>query len=394
MQKNRKLIFSSYYGFSVMGMIVISFGSTMPYIRENFNFNYELGGLILAIFSFSYLINGFLSGLLIDKMGHKRVLLMGNIGYVLGLVLIALSMNQTFFFISVAVLGIGWGFYNTTGNVIMNDATKGDGKAMLLLHMSFGVGAFISPLIFGFLMKLSLTWRSFYLLLAVFSALSFAVNLRLELPELVDEEVKKSKLNQLDLKKIGLFMAILFFYVGVENGFSGWMTSYIKESTSIDDTSTQSLLSVLWLTMILGRLGIGLLGSKISKVFMIFISSVSLIVGMLLFIVSNTWMPILISVIIIGASMSGIYPLTLADANPYIKGSGLATALVISGGGMGASSIPYLSGKFADIWGTEAIITTLTISTAVLILCTFANWKINQKKSEEIEAEKVEEIND
>lgn len=394
MQKNRKLIFSSYYGFSVMGMIVISFGSTMPYIRENFNFNYELGGLILAIFSFSYLINGFLSGLLIDKMGHKRVLLMGNIGYVLGLVLIALSMNQTFFFISVAVLGIGWGFYNTTGNVIMNDATKGDGKAMLLLHMSFGVGAFISPLIFGFLMKLSLTWRSFYLLLAVFSALSFAVNLRLELPELVDEEVKKSKLNQLDLKKIGLFMAILFFYVGVENGFSGWMTSYIKESTSIDDTSTQSLLSVLWLTMILGRLGIGLLGSKISKVFMIFISSISLIVGMLLFIVSNTWMPILISVIIIGASMSGIYPLTLADANPYIKGSGLATALVISGGGMGASSIPYLSGKFADIWGTEAIITTLTISTAVLILCTFANWKINQKKSEEIEAEKVEEIND
>ena len=394
MQKNRKLIFSSYYGFSVMGMIVISFGSTMPYIRENFNFNYELGGLILAIFSFSYLINGFLSGLLIDKMGHKRVLLMGNIGYVLGLVLIALSMNQTFFFISVAVLGVGWGFYNTTGNVIMNDATKGDGKAMLLLHMSFGVGAFISPLIFGFLMKLSLTWRSFYLLLAVFSALSFAVNLRLELPELVDEEVKKSKLNQLDLKKIGLFMAILFFYVGVENGFSGWMTSYIKESTSIDDTSTQSLLSVLWLTMILGRLGIGLLGSKISKVFMIFISSISLIVGMLLFIVSNTWMPILISVIIIGASMSGIYPLTLADANPYIKGSGLATALVISGGGMGASSIPYLSGKFADIWGTEAIITTLTISTAVLILCTFANWKINQRKSEEIEAEKVEEIND
>lgn len=394
MQKNRKLIFSSYYGFVVMGMIVISFGSTMPYIRENYNFNYELGGLILSIFSFSYLINGFLSGLLIDKMGHKRVLLMGNIGYVLGLVLIALSMNQMFFFISVAVLGIGWGFYNTTGNVIMNDATKGDGKAMLLLHMSFGVGAFISPLIFGFLMKLSLTWRSFYLLLAVFSALSFAFNLRMELPNLVDEDVKKSKLNQLDLKKIGLFMAILFFYVGVENGFSGWMTSYIKESTSIADTSAQSLLSVLWLTMILGRLGIGLLGSKISKVFMIFISSISLIAGMLLFIVSNTWLPILISVIIIGASMSGIYPMTLADANPYIKGSGLATALVISGGGMGASSIPYLSGKFADIWGTEAIVTTLTISTAILILCTFANWKISQKRAEEIEAEEVGKIND
>ena len=194
MQKNRKLIFGSYYGFVVMGMIVISFGSTMPYIRDNFKLNYELGGLILAIFSFSYLINGFLSGLLIDKMGHKRVLLMGNIGYVLGLVLIALSMNQTFFFISVAILGIGWGFYNTTGNVIMNDATKGDGKAMLLLHMAFGVGAFVSPLIFGFLMKLSLTWRSFYLLLAVFSALSFAVNLRLELPELADEEVKKPSL--------------------------------------------------------------------------------------------------------------------------------------------------------------------------------------------------------
>ncbi|OJV65972.1 MAG: hypothetical protein BGO41_08545 [Clostridiales bacterium 38-18] len=378
MQNNRKLILGSYFGFIVMGMIVISFGSTMPYIRESFNFNYELGGLILAIFSFSYLINGFLSGLLIDKLGHKRVLLMGNVGYVIGLVLIALSMNHVFFFIAVAVLGIGWGFYNTTGNVIMNDATKGDGKAMLLLHMSFGIGAFISPLIFGFLMKLGLTWRSFYLLLAVFSALSFAINLKLELPKLEDEEIKKTKLNQLNLKKIGLFMAILFFYVGVENGFSGWMTSYIKESTSIADTSAQSLLSVLWLTMIFGRLGIGFLGANLSKVFMVFMSSVMLILGMLVFIVSTTWLPILVSVIIIGFAMSGIYPLTLADANPYIKGSGLATALVISGGGMGASSIPYLSGKFADMWGTKAILVTITISTAILIFCTFFNWKISQ----------------
>jgi len=378
LQNNRKLILGSYFGFIVMGMIVISFGSTMPYIRESFNFNYELGGLILAIFSFSYLINGFLSGLLIDKLGHKRVLLMGNVGYVIGLVLIALSMNHVFFFIAVAVLGIGWGFYNTTGNVIMNDATKGDGKAMLLLHMSFGIGAFISPLIFGFLMKLGLTWRSFYLLLAVFSALSFAINLKLELPKLEDEEIKKTKLNQLNLKKIGLFMAILFFYVGVENGFSGWMTSYIKESTSIADTSAQSLLSVLWLTMIFGRLGIGFLGANLSKVFMVFMSSVMLILGMLVFIVSTTWLPILVSVIIIGFAMSGIYPLTLADANPYIKGSGLATALVISGGGMGASSIPYLSGKFADMWGTKAILVTITISTAILIFCTFFNWKISQ----------------
>ena len=79
----------------------------------------------------------------------------------------------------------------------------------------------------------------------------------------------------------------------------------------------------------------------------------------------------------IGLSFSGIYPLTMAHAHPIIRGSGIATALVISGGGLGSTIVPYISGRIADRYGTVSIIATILMT----LICMFVFSMINERKN-------------
>lgn len=180
-------------------------------------------------------------------------------------------------------------------------------------------------------------------------------------------------------RQLALYMAILFFYVGSESAFSGWIVSYLITGLEMSPGFAQNMLSVLWLTIIIGRYIIGLFGTRIDKARFVMVVSATVLLSMVLFIAtSNPWI-IAISVIGIGLSFSGIYPLTMAHANPIIRGSGLATALVISGGGMGSTLVPYLGGRIADQYGTVAIISTILVTLTCLLFFSIINERKDKK---------------
>ncbi|MDW7663243.1 MAG: MFS transporter, partial [Bacillota bacterium] len=79
MNNRRLIVLGNYFGFVVMGMIVISFGAIMPDIRSTFDLSYEQGGLMLSIFSLSYLASGLLGGVFSDKIGIKKTIILGNL---------------------------------------------------------------------------------------------------------------------------------------------------------------------------------------------------------------------------------------------------------------------------------------------------------------------------
>ncbi len=362
-----------------MGMIVVSFGSTMPYIRDEFALSFENGGLILAFFSGSYLINGMLSGWLVDWIGKKAILVTGNSLYVIGLSSLFFASQVWIIYVSVVILGIGWGFCNTTINILVNDSSHGDAKAMSLLHMSFGVGAFIVPLLFNVFLKLGLTWKELMLFLSLLALVSFVLSLFMQIDFVKENKKEGSKKHFQNSKQLILYMAILFFYVGSESAFSGWIVSYLITGLKMAAGFAQNMLSILWLTIIIGRYAIGLLGTRINKGKFVMAASGIALLSMVLFISTSNQIIIFISVIGIGLSFAGIYPLTMAHANPIIRGSGLATALVISGGGLGSTTVPYLSGRIADGYGTVAIISTILVTLTCMFIFSWINERQNMR---------------
>ncbi len=375
MKTNRKyIVLGNYYGFVVMGMIVISFGAIMPDIRSTFDLSYEQGGLMLAIFSFSYLLNGLLGGVLSDRIGLKKTITLGNLLYVIGLLSIAASTNVWMLFLGIGITGMGWGYCNTSINVLINEISDGDGNAMSLLHMSFGIGAFIIPLVFSVFLKLGLNWQHMMVFLAVMALIALIVSTGMILPKKTLSELKSQKdTGKKSWTMMLIFMGILFFYVGSENAFSGWMVTYLTTAVSFSDAGAQNVLSTLWLMVIAGRMVSGKISRIIPPATMMFVMSVGGLLSMLLFINTSSPFVITLSVVMIGLMFSGIYPLTMANANPVIRGSATSSAIVISGGGLGSTILPYVTGRFADAWGTTAIIYTIIVTLSAMVLLTGFN---------------------
>lgn len=375
MNKNRNtIVLGNYFGFVVMGMIVISFGAIMPDIRSTFDLSYEQGGLMLSIFSLSYLVNGLLGGVLSDRIGLKKTINLGNLLYVVGLLTIAASGNVWILFLGIGITGMGWGYCNTAINVLINEISDGDGNAMSLLHMSFGIGAFMIPLVFSVFLRLNLTWQHMMVLLAVMASIALVLSIRMDIPRMTKSELKvKSDSGKKSWPMMLLFMGILFFYVGSENAFSGWMVTYLTTAVSFSESGAQNMLSTLWLMVIAGRIVTGRMSKFISHATMTFFMSLGALLSMLLFLSSSSPFLIGLSIVMIGLMFSGIYPLTMANANPVIKGSATSSAIVIAGGGLGSTILPYVTGKIADTWGTTAIIYAIIVTLSAMVILTGFN---------------------
>jgi fucose permease len=375
MDNNRRfIVLGNYFGFVVMGMIVISFGAIMPDIRSTFDLSYEQGGLMLSIFSLSYLLNGLLGGVLSDRIGLKKTITLGNSLYVVGLLGIAASNSVWMLFLGIGITGMGWGYCNTAINVLINEISDGDGNAMSLLHMSFGIGAFVIPLIFSIFLRLDMTWQHMMAFLAFMALIALILSGWMDIPRKTKSELKvRRDKGKRSWPMMLLFMGILFFYVGSENAFSGWMVTYLTTAVSFSESGAQNMLSTLWLMVIVGRIVSGKVSRSVSPATLTFFMSLGALLAMLLFIGTSSPYAIGLSIVMVGLMFSGIYPLTMANANSIIKGSATSSAIVIAGGGLGSTILPYVTGKIADTWGTAAIIYAIIATLSAMVILTGIN---------------------
>jgi fucose permease len=93
--------------------------------------------------------------------------------------------------------------------------------------------------------------------------------------------------------------------------------------------------------------------------------------------------PVLLSlaVILLGLAMSAFYGMTLANAGELVTKSAVASGLLMSFGGLGASLLPYIAGIFAQNHGILAGIHVLVFTAALLLILTLANLLIPDRSS-------------
>jgi fucose permease len=379
--KDNIILWGNFYGFIVMGMIVLSFGAIMPYIRQSYGLTYEQGGTLLAIAAVGNLVLGFLGGTLSDIIGVKKILIFGNVFYILGMLTIVLSQSVSMLYLGVFITGAGWGTCNTVINVIVNDFVHGDGKIMSLLHMTYGFGAVAIPILSGFVVRLGLPWKSIMVILASFACISLLFTIKMPISSAKRVSIKKSTYSMDTFKnwRLYIFMAILFFYVGSENAFNGWLVTYLVNGLNFSQVLAQNILSIMWFVIIAGRYANSILSQKFKKENIIFFSSLCAFLMIICFINVKSPVFVIVIVALMSFMFSGIYPLTIANANPIIMGSGTAGAMITSCGGLGAALVPYISGRAAERSGVAGMISVILVSLAFLTIFSFINakWKRN-----------------
>ena len=182
--------------------------------------------------------------------------------------MITLLPPLAFLQLALFITGLAWGICNNLVNYLTLHVTRGSSKEINRIHAAFSVGAFLAPLLVALASRAGLSWRWPVLLVAALALALFAYLGSIKFPEIE----KKSKQTNLKGKgniftewRLYLFMLILFCYVGVETGFSGWLVTYLTSLRGIEASLAQGLLSTLWVSMIAGRLLMSVLGSSLRQ---------------------------------------------------------------------------------------------------------------------------------
>lgn len=378
---NKLLLWGSYYAFIVTGMIVLIPGAILPYLIKEFHLGYDQGGALLALQAIGNLAASLLGGIASDYIGRKATMTFGAICFIIGFCGILTVSVPILLFASMFIAGIGWGIQNSMINVVVCDASEGNGSIMNMLHMFFAIGAFAAPFLVSLIIKMGLSWRYAVALVVIMSVILVFVFLLMPIKSQKMQRERKYVSTAFWLnKRYYIFMAILFLYVGTENSINGWMVTYLSETHVLKIMTPQSLLAIFWLAIIAGRF----LNAYISRLFpresIILANSIGGAIFFIAFMLTANQIVILLSIVAMGLFLAGIYPTTVANASGLIKGSGTAAGIMMSLGGLGAAAVPYLNGLVAQGRGIYAGMTIIILSASLLVIAAFCNVWMERKQ--------------
>ena len=362
--------------FFINGLMVLMTSSILVYLIRDYQLTYEQGGLLLTTQSLAYLLTNMISGPYASAVGRKKALLTLATCFAIGFGGIALMPPLPLLFFFLAVTGLGWGASNNLVNFLVTEATNGDSGKITLIHTCFSIGAFIGPLLVGLSVTAGTGWRLPVGMVAALALLLWPLILLMPLHEPVRIKTAVKEKRQLSFFKqwrYYLFMFMLFFYVGVEIGFSSWLVTYLTTWRSFTESHAQSYLSLLWVSMIIGRITMSLLGSKVKKAPFLLLESTGMVMSAILLIVGRHPAFLAIAVFLLGLSFSAFYGMVVANASYLVKISTLASGIMFSMGGLGSSVLPYLAGFFSERNGIVYGLWSMTAAAGILVILTVIN---------------------
>lgn len=249
---------------------ILDFMIMMPlgnYLMPYFNISPKQFSMLVASYTFSAGIAGFLAAFFVDNFDRKRVLLFGYIGFLLGTLCCALAPTFTFLLLARIVAGIFGGLIGAQVLAIVADLIPYErrGMAMGIIMAAFSVAS-VFGVPFGLYMANIFNWHGPFFFVAGFGTLLVPFLMRY-LPKMDSHmKSKENRINPLVLIKevgrdpnqllalgftaclmLGHFMIIPFLnpYMEFNMGFSKFQTPMLYMAGGLATLITSPLIGRL-----------------------------------------------------------------------------------------------------------------------------------------------------
>ncbi len=357
LSKDRKrTLMACFFAFFASGTLTLMIGSIMPDLKAAYGLTDTQSGMLISAHSMGNLIAGFVSGLVPLVLGRRRSIVVLASFAALGFVLMILWGNPLFLILCFIFTGIGRGSITNFNNGTVNRVSGGSPVALNLLHAFFASGAFTAPLVFLLLAGLG-GWRMgplYGAALALAAVLGFA-GLKLENDRPDHKDKNESTMIFLKNPSFLILAGMMFCYLCAEYTINGWLVTYLqnKPSLAVADIKaySQSMATLLWVVILIGRLTCAFLSSKIHQKKLMLTFSVGMVGFFALMLLGGSVVAVTISVVGLGFCMAGICPMIYADAGIFSNKYPLVTSTLLAAGSTGAILMPVLVGAVADKFG-------------------------------------------
>ena len=289
------LVLVTYFVISFLTNII---GPLIPDIITDFDINQTLAGLLISSFFIAYGIMSIPAGILVEKWGEKKVMIIAFAVASVSAFLFALAPNYHVYAISLFIIGCGMAMLQVSINPLLRVAGGEEHFAFnsVLGQLFFGLASFLSPLAYSYLVRnLSdetsssfligfssllpegLPWISLYWLFGVISLMMVVVLLFIKFPKVTlheDEKVGAWQTHADLLKKpiTILYFLSVFAYVGTEQGVANWISQFLLTYHQYDP-QTVGATTVSWFW------GLMTAGAVIGLVLLKFVDSRKVLIG-------------------------------------------------------------------------------------------------------------------
>lgn len=227
------------------------------HISEDLSLSATESGLILSAFFLGYALMQLPGGLLADKYGAKRVILIAVIVWSVFTGLTAIAWTLSVLLVIRFLFGIGEGGFQPAASKIISTSfpVNERSKAMSIMLTSSGIMAMLVPIISAALL-VTIGWRAFFVIAGFLGVvIAFLYWKYVPKDEVSKEFVKgpqvKEILRVLFKKPLMWSLVVSYFAIYAVNwGLNSWMPKYLTDVRGLD------LISIGWLQMIPGAIQI------------------------------------------------------------------------------------------------------------------------------------------
>ena len=370
--------------FFAMGFVDLV-GTASNYVQKDLGLTDSQANLFPSLVFFWFLIFSVPTGILMNRIGRKKTVLISLIVTAVSLVIPITGDSYTTMLVSFSLLGIGNAIMQTSLNPLVTNLISGDKLASTLTFGQFvkAIASFLAPILAAwgattYLPTFGLGWRSLFVIYAIVSVLSVTA---LAATPIEEERPDKASGVGECLRLLGRPFVLLCFigimcHVGIDVGTNTTAPKIIMERLALPLEEAGFATGVYFIFRTAGCfLGAFILRSMSAKIFF-FISVLMMLAAMCMLFVSTALTPIYVALAMIGFGNSNIFSIVFSQAlmsSPAEKNE--VSGLMIMGL-FGGTVFPLAMGYAADAFGQAGSVAVMTVGVAYLLYYTLKIKKI------------------
>ena len=362
-----------YASFVILGLILGAFGPTFPRLAEKTGSTLGQMSIIFTVNSLGYIFGSLFAGRLFDKRPSHPILavtLLVSFGLLLTVPVLPSLIAVMIVFM---VLGVALGFVDVAGNTLLVWVFGKDVRPyMNALHLMFGVGAFLSPILIDRIVIWTgdINW-AYWLLAILMLPVAFWL-WRTQSPSRPQQDKQLSEGGvSVAAGYTGLIIllaGLMFMHVGAELSYGNWIFSYAKNLGLGTDTISRLLNSVYWGSLTLGRLIAIPIATRWRPRTILLVNLLASAASIGVIVLLPAWPPALwIGTAGFGAAIASMFPTTITFAERRMPITGSVTSYFIVGANLGAMSLPWIIGQFFESAGPSIMMIIIGLSIVVAL---------------------------
>ncbi len=361
--------------FFAMGFVDLV-GTASNYVQKDLGLSDSEANLFPSLVFFWFLIFSVPTGMLMNRIGRKRTVLVSLVVTMFSLVLPIFNDGYVTMLLAFSLLGIGNAIMQTSLNPLVSNLISSDKLASTLTLGQFvkAIASFLAPILAVWgatttMPTFGLGWRALFMIYAVVSVMSIAM---LAATPIEEEAADRASSIGSCIKLLGRGFILLCFlgimcHVGIDVGTNTTAPKILMERIGMPLEEAGFATSVYFIFRTIGCFTGAFILRKVSSRLFFIISTVMMLVAMVILLLGQSVIAIYVGVALVGYGNSNVFSIIFSQALVSAPDEKNEVSGLMIMGLFGGTVFPLAMGYAADACGQIGAVAVMTVGVIYLV---------------------------